>query len=107
MAQDDRAGHVVPTVLDPLSPTFVLPKGANLDAFERLANGDVLFSTDVPVTLPGLPPSGARPGDVVRVSGTLTTIAFSATAAGLPAGVNVDAVGSSPTAICCSRSTRR
>ena len=93
VAQDDRAGHVVPTVLDPLSPTFVLPKGANLAAFERLANGDVLFSTDVPVTLPGLPSSGARPGDVVRVSGTLTTIAFSATAAGLPAGVNVDAVG--------------
>ena len=90
----DTGAAVTVTPLGPGAPGISLPKGAKLDGFDRLPNGDVLFSTDVPVQLAGLPAPGvAMPGDVVRVTGSGPVLAFSAAAAGLGPGTNVDAVG--------------
>ena len=90
----DTGAAVIVAPLGPSAPGISLPNGANLDGFDRLPNGDVLFSSDVPVAVPGLASPGvAEPGDVVRVTPGGPVLAFSAAAAGLPAGVNVDAVG--------------
>jgi len=91
----DTGAAVNVGIVGPPGHGFTLPGNANLDGFERLASGDVLFSTDVSVAVPGLPAPGlVGPGDVVRIAAAgATSLAFSASAAGLPDGVNVDAVG--------------
>ena len=95
----DSGGAVTAGIVGPPGHGVTLPAGANLDGFERLASGDVLFSTDVSVNVPGLPAPGvAGPGDVVKVtSAGVVSLAFSSAAAGLPPGSNVDAVGVEPT----------
>lgn len=72
------------TVLDP-----GLPEPAALDAVALGANGVVYFSIDTTVDLGG----GLlmRPGDVVRDDDGVRTKVFDAAAAGLPAGLDVDA----------------
>ena len=95
-AEDDGA-TIVPMAIGPAAPGVTLPNGSNLDAFDRMPNGDVVFSTDITVAVAGLGGSGvAGPADVVMVDGTGPVIVFSATAAGLPAGTDVDAVGIEP-----------
>ncbi len=95
-AEDDGA-TIVPTAIGPSAPGVTLPNGSNLDAFDRMPNGDVVFSTDITVAVAGLGGSGvAGPADVVMVDGTGPVIVFSAAAAMLPAGTDVDAVGIEP-----------
>jgi hypothetical protein len=95
-AEDDGA-TVVPTALGPTAPGITLPDGANLDAFDRLPSGEVVFSTDIAVAIAGLAAPGvAGPADVVLVDAQGPTVVFSAAAAGLPAGTDVDAVGLEP-----------
>ena len=80
--------------LGPAAPGITLPAGVNLDGFDRLANGDVLFSIDVATPIPGLAPPGiAHPNDVVQVGAAGPVLVFSGAVAGLPRGTNVDAVG--------------
>lgn len=85
VAADDLGGNVSPVLAG------LLPPGADLDAYELLANGDELFSLDTTADLAGGLHVG--PGDVVRYDGTTLTLEFDAVAGGLPPGVNVDAVG--------------
>jgi hypothetical protein len=91
-AEDDGV-TIVPTALGPSAPGITLPNGANLDAFDRLPSGEVVFSTDITVAIAGLAAPGvAGPSDVVLVDGTGPAIVFSASTAGLPAGTDIDAV---------------
>ncbi len=91
-AEDDNVA-IVPTAIGPAAPGVSLPNGSDLDAFDRLPNGDVLFSTDITVAVAGLPAPGvAGPGDVVLVDPQGPVIVYSATGAGLAAGTDVDAV---------------
>ena len=95
-AEDDGV-TIVLTALGPTAPGITLPNGANLDAFDRLPSGEVVFSTDIAVAIAGLPGSGvAGAADVVMVDTQGPTIVFSAAAALLPAGTDVDAVGLEP-----------
>ena len=66
-----------------------LPAAADVDAFHPLPDGAVLFSVDTTVALPGLSP---RPSDIIRFSTGSYVVEFSGYAAGIPAGVNVDAL---------------
>jgi hypothetical protein len=91
---EDNGATITPTAIGPTAPGISLPDGANLDAFDRLPTGEVVFSTDIPVAIPGLPAPGvAGPGDVVMVATSGPSIVFSASAAGLPPGTDVDAIG--------------
>ncbi len=93
-AAEDDAGTVTVTAIGPSAPGIVLGAGVNLDGFDRLPTGEVLFSTDVTVAVPGLPGAGvAIPSDVVMVTAGGPSIVLSGTAAGLPAGTDVDAIG--------------
>jgi len=93
-AEDDGV-TVVPMAIGPAAPGVSLPNGSDLDAFDRLPNGDVLFSTDITVAVTGLPAPGvAGPGDVVLVDASGPVVVFSAVAAGLAPGTDVDAVSS-------------
>ena len=67
----------------------ILPATADVDAFHPLPDGAVLFSMDTTVALPGLSPS---PSDIIRFSTGSYVVEFSGEAAGIPAGVNVDAL---------------
>ncbi|HTO53308.1 MAG TPA: hypothetical protein VMR50_07975 [Myxococcota bacterium] len=83
--------------LGPFDPGIALPAGVRLHGFDRLPDGTVLFSIDVATPIAGLAPPGiAQPADVVHVGEAGPEIAFSGIAAGIPRGVNVDAVGREP-----------
>ncbi|MEO8673764.1 MAG: hypothetical protein ABI411_20845 [Tahibacter sp.] len=69
-----------------------LPPRANLHDFQIDANGDVLFSLDVGVTLGGL---YFDPADVIAYAGGVFVKAFNASAAGVPKGVRCDGVARS------------
>jgi hypothetical protein len=73
------------------SLAFSLPQNTAVDALHQMCNGDWLFSVEAPTELP--PGSGTLyfPGDVIRFNGLAYGAFFSASAAGLPAGTNVDA----------------
>jgi hypothetical protein len=66
-----------------------LPESADLDALHLDSNGDVLFSLDTGVRLGGV---YYDRGDAIRYSGGVYTSAFDASAAGVPGGVNLDAL---------------
>jgi len=80
---DDREGTLAPVSLGNL------PEPAAIDAFHDFADGTLLFSLDGWADLGGVP---VTPADVVRWDGSDYTLAFDALAAGVPAGVDVDAV---------------
>ena len=82
--RDDLAGSVT------LVPIGAIPSQADLDAYNVRPNGVQLLSFDTAVTLPG--GITAQPGDVVRYDGSGYALEFGAAAAGVPAGVNLDAV---------------
>lgn len=85
VAEDDLAGGVS------LVDIGAIPAGTAITAYDDLDNsGGQLLSFAVPVTLPG--GLTARTGDVVLYDGSTYTLAFDATAAGVPAGTIVDAV---------------
>ena len=84
VARDDLLGGVT---LQGIAP---VPQSVDLDAYHLLPNGDQLLSFDTTVTLPGGPT--VRPADVVRLHAGNYTVEFDASARGVPAGANVDAV---------------
>lgn len=80
---DDQVGGVVQV------PLGAIPFEADVGAYHREGN-DRLFALDTAVDLPGGLHAG--PEDVVRFDGAVYTLEFDGTAAGIPAGVAVDAV---------------
>lgn len=66
-----------------------LPASADLDALQIEANYDRLYSLDTGATLGG---TYFRDADVIRLHGGVYTKSFDASAAGVPAGVDCDAV---------------
>jgi hypothetical protein len=66
-----------------------LPAATDVDAYHALPGNAAFFSIDTTFTVPGV---SARPSDVIRFSGGIYSIEFSAETAGVPAGVNVDAL---------------
>ena len=98
---DNQLGVVV---LENLGP---LPESADLTAIGFAPNGDRYLSLDKTVALPDGMSGGviARPGDVVRFDGAAYTIDFDAGLAGLPDGVNVDAVSIAPNGLLLSFDT--
>jgi hypothetical protein len=67
-----------------------IPQRADLDGLQIDPGGDVLFSLDVGAQLDA---NYFDRADVIRWSGGAITTAFDASAAALPAGVDLDAVG--------------
>jgi len=84
VAVDNLLGLVAPEALGGL------PEAVDVDAYQHLAGGDQLFSLDAGATLAG--PLHVERGDVVRWNGVAYTLEFDASAEGLPASVDVDAV---------------
>ncbi|MEM7479665.1 MAG: hypothetical protein AAF481_00705 [Acidobacteriota bacterium] len=80
---DDLAGGLMQLTLGGL------PEAAAIDALHRLDDGRFLFSLEGWADLGGLP---VGPADIVSWDGTSYGIAFDAAAAGLPAGLDVDAL---------------
>jgi len=70
----------------------VLPDAADVDAVHGLPNGDVLFSLDTSIMLGG---ALYRPSDVIRFNGDSWSKEFDGIGAGIPSGVNVDAIAMS------------
>jgi len=66
-----------------------LPAATDVDAYHALPGSAALFSVDVSVELPGI---SARAADIIRFNTRNYSIEFSADAAGIPAGVNIDAL---------------
>ncbi|RIL04650.1 MAG: hypothetical protein DCC71_13315 [Proteobacteria bacterium] len=67
-----------------------LPRGADLIAFARAANGDALFTLDTAVALPG--GAFATPRDVVRWDGAVHAIELRGADRGIPVGARIDAI---------------
>lgn len=84
VVRDDLAGSVTSVAIGSI------PAETDLDAYNVRPNGVQLLSFDTTVALPG--GVTARPGDVVRYDGASYAIEFNAAAAGIGAGVNLDAV---------------
>lgn len=66
-----------------------LPDVSDVDAVHGLEDGSVLFSLESAVILAG---TLYRPSDVIRYSGGIWSKEFDGRAAGIPDGVNVDAI---------------
>jgi hypothetical protein len=81
---DDLAGTPTPIDVGPV------PGQADVDGLAVDSNGDVLLSFDTTIVLPGA--GTVRPGDVVRYDGSGYSIVFDASANGVPAAADVDAV---------------
>jgi hypothetical protein len=89
VATDDLAGNVSELSVG------TYPDGADLSAYHFVGANAQWIALDTTVALPGLPAPGiATPGDVVvyDFGGNTYSYLFQASAAGLPAGVAVDAV---------------
>lgn len=84
---DNQAGV---TMLESLGS---LPASADVVAFGVQTNGDRLFSLDTAASLGG---GVARPGDVMRYDGASYSKEFDASGAGVPNGVQTDAVSLAP-----------
>jgi hypothetical protein len=65
-----------------------LPDAVAIDALSSTNGGDFLISFDTTVALPGGITAG--PADVVRYNGGTWSLYFNSTAAGVPAGLNLD-----------------
>ena len=80
------------TVVDPptTAMTLGLPGNVDVTGFHDLGAGEVLFSIDVSAALGAIT---ATPADVVRLAGAVYSLEFDGAANGVPAGVQVDAVG--------------
>lgn len=76
----------------PLSavPVAGLPETSGLAAYEADSNGDTLFVPRIAIELPG--PTYAMRQDVVRDTGAGLVLEFDGSAAGVPAGVAIDAL---------------
>ena len=85
---------------------FSIPAEAELIAFDLLPGGDVLLAFANALLLPGNPvPVLARPGDVMRLQGTVYSFEFDGIVAGLPRGVLTDAVSASAAGLLLSFDT--
>ncbi|RLA18671.1 MAG: hypothetical protein DRQ56_07025 [Gammaproteobacteria bacterium] len=89
------------------SPTPVMLPGVNVNAditaFSRASNGDILVSFDVILSLPGSGgPITVRPQDVARLSLGAYSIEFDGIANGIPMGTRIDAVSPHPSGLLLS-----
>jgi hypothetical protein len=91
VGRDDLAGAVAFTTTGAF-----LPVGVNLEGFERLSGANSsLISTDISAALPG--GFVVQPGDVVRVSSGVPSVAWSSRAPGVDLeAVGVDAIAEFP-----------
>ncbi|MCP4593020.1 MAG: hypothetical protein GY842_19985 [bacterium] len=80
---DDLDGGLIMAALG------ALPDAADVDGFHAFPDGQVLFSLDTMANIGG---AVYGPADIVRYDGVEYTLEFDSNAAGLPAGVNVDAL---------------
>jgi len=94
VAADNLAGTVA------LQGIGTIPAGADVDAYAVRPNGNQLLSFDTTVTLLGGVVAG--PADVVRFDGASYAIEQSASAMGVPDGVNLDALAVKGTALLLS-----
>lgn len=71
-------------------PVGLAGGATDVDAYQRLSGGEQLYSTNHSITLAG----GilAQRGDVVHYDGNSESLAFDASAVGLPASADVDAI---------------
>ncbi|MEZ4333326.1 MAG: right-handed parallel beta-helix repeat-containing protein [Myxococcota bacterium] len=98
VALDSQTGIVVAA-----AATGSLPESTDLIGLGRTLGGASLLAFDTTVELTG--GLVARPGDVVAWDGATHTRLFDATAAGVAAGVRVDAVSLSPASLALSFDT--
>jgi hypothetical protein len=98
VALDNLLGVVVP------QPLGDLPSDVNVTAYHQFWGGAQLFALDRAALLAGSLAVG--PEDVVRYEGGAYTLEFDGSAAGLPAGVGVDAVSVSGGRLVLSFDTR-
>lgn len=85
IAADNQLGIVA------LQNLGAIPESADIVGYADAGNGTHLFSLDTTVSLPG--GVVAAPGDVVSYDGAVYSIVFDASVRGVPAGVQVDAIG--------------
>ena len=91
LAVDEESAYLSGGGLGKISLGF-LPDAADVDAVHGLADGDVLFSIETSIVLGGVL---YRPSDVIRFNGDSWSKEFDGVGAGIPAGVNVDAIAMS------------
>jgi len=70
----------------------LLPESADVDAVHALASGEILFSLETSIVLGD---TLYRPSDVIRFNGSTWSMEFDGRTAGIPDGVNVDAIAMS------------
>jgi len=80
-----------------------LPDEADVTAYAQNADGDRYLAFDTTLALPSGPV--VRPGDVVRFDGAGYSMAFDASAEGVPVGVTTDAVSLAPSGLLLSFDT--
>lgn len=85
-AVEDAAGSVSQIDLG------TLPAAADLIGYSIAGNGDILFSLDIAAALPG--GIDVTPRDVVRWNGSTYSIELAGADHGIPAGAQIDAIGS-------------
>jgi hypothetical protein len=85
VAADNQLGIVA------LQSLGVIPDSADVTGYADAGSGTFLFSLDTTVSLSG--GVVAAPGDVVSWNGASYAIHFDGSAAGIPSGVQVDAIG--------------
>jgi len=88
LAADEELAYISEGTLG-MASLGVLPDSVDVDAVHGLSGGDVLFSIDTSIVLGG---ALYRPGDVIRFNGDSWSKEFDGIGAGIPAGVNVDAI---------------
>lgn len=84
VAVDNQLGIVA------LANLGAIPESADVIGYGELLGGAKLMSFDTTVALSG--GVVARPGDVVAWNGSIHSLVFDATAAGIPSGIEADAV---------------
>ncbi|MFK7894490.1 MAG: hypothetical protein AB8G23_01575 [Myxococcota bacterium] len=95
--RDDLMGQVLIQTIN------AIPASADLVGWASELGGNSLFVLDTAASLPG--DVVARSGDVIRLDGVDFSIAFDATASGVPAAARVDAVSSLPSGLLLSFDT--
>lgn len=66
-----------------------IPEGARIDAATVLSGGNIVFSSDIPVSLEGI---SFKANDLIVYDGSSSSIYFSGSGSGIPESANIDGV---------------